>query len=394
MKCFLGASLLLLELVFALVLQGLLAVTQAGAIPAFSRRYQTSCTSCHAPFPRLTERGRGFASNGFVIPRKEDERDYVSSDDDLLHLNGEFPIAVRLDAYGVYDDEGGTSNDYQTPWGVKLLSGGSLAQDIGYYFYFYLSERGEVAGLEDAYVHFNDVFGIPLDVMVGQFQVSDPMMKRELRLTYEDYRAYTFRVGDARTNLAYGRGIMLPLTIEKTRTDIVAITVNGSGLVEAGDDRKYDTESEKNAGLRLTQAIGNDTHVGVFGYWAIERQMGVNNELYYVGPDVGFSVGPVALTGQYLYRRDLNPTFMAAGDNVESNAVVAELLYTPNADRSRVYYTLLYNRIDSDLKETNYETGTVSMSYLLRRNMRLLAEYTRDLEHFDNRVVLGFASAF
>ena len=32
----------------------------AGAIPAFARRYKISCTTCHAPFPRLTSFGAGW----------------------------------------------------------------------------------------------------------------------------------------------------------------------------------------------------------------------------------------------------------------------------------------------------------------------------------------------
>ena len=43
----------------------------AGAIPAFARRYKMSCTTCHAPFPRLKAYGDEFAGAGFVIPEQE-----------------------------------------------------------------------------------------------------------------------------------------------------------------------------------------------------------------------------------------------------------------------------------------------------------------------------------
>ena len=56
----------------------------AEAIPAFARRYKMSCTTCHAPFPRLKAYGEEFAGNGFVIPEEEKDRDYVSAGDDLL----------------------------------------------------------------------------------------------------------------------------------------------------------------------------------------------------------------------------------------------------------------------------------------------------------------------
>lgn len=51
-----------------------------------------------------------------------------------------------------------------------------------------------MAGLEDAYVQFTDVGGSGVSVIAGQFQVSDPLFKRELRLEYEDYQPYRVRV--------------------------------------------------------------------------------------------------------------------------------------------------------------------------------------------------------
>ena len=40
---------------------------QASAIPAFARKYKTTCALCHAPFPRLNAFGAMFAANGFQM---------------------------------------------------------------------------------------------------------------------------------------------------------------------------------------------------------------------------------------------------------------------------------------------------------------------------------------
>jgi hypothetical protein len=61
-------------------------------------------------------------------------------------------------------------------------------------------------------------------------------------------------------------------------------------------------------------------------------------------------------------------------------------------EKSRYFFTGLYNNIDSDFYK--YETATVSFTYLVARNLRLLTEYTRDLELEKNRVVLGVIGAF
>ncbi len=42
---------------------------------------------------------------------------------------------------------------------------------------------------------FNDLFGRDLDLYVGQFQVSDPLFKREIRLPFEDYQIYGAKAG-------------------------------------------------------------------------------------------------------------------------------------------------------------------------------------------------------
>lgn len=366
----------------------------ATAIPAFARRNKISCNTCHAPIPKLKPYGDEFAGNGFIIKENEKARDYITAGDDLLWLNKDFPIAARFDAYAMYDQDQDVDKDLQTPWGLKLLSGGTLYKNIGYYFYFYMSERGEVAGIEDAYVHFDNVFGSDLDIMVGQFQTSDPLMKRELRLTFEDYVIYKTHFGFSGTNLAYDRGVMFVYGVEKTATDLVAMVVNGNGKEEAGADKKFDNDSNKNFGFRINQGIGDILSIGGYYYYGKEASENHENEITYWGPDFNIVVGPLELTAQYLERKDTNPFFAFQSDEYKSKGYIAELIFSPQLDKSRYYFTGLYNKIDSDIVSHNYETATVSATYLVARNLRLIAEYTRDIEYEINRATLGIVSGF
>jgi len=375
-------------------------VTDSSAIPAFARRYKVSCTTCHAPFPHLKPYGDEFAGNGFIMVENEKERDYITAGDDLLWLNKDFPVAVRFDAYALFEDKTEVDKDLETPWGLKFMSGGTLYKNIGYYFYFYLSERGEVAGIEDAYVHFNNVFGTPLDIMVGQFQTSDPLMKRELRLTFEDYVFYKTRFGGATVNLAYDRGIMLVYGIETTGTDLVAMVVNGNGKDEAGEDKKFDDDKYKNFGLRVNQGIGDYLSIGAFFYQGKEKHDDFSGtfmkRIRYGGPDFNLAIGPVEITGQYLIRHDKDDQLkgpFSRGTNF-SQGIIGEVIFAPQLDRSRFYLTGLYNWIDSEFDGFNYETATISGTYLVARNLRLIAEYTRDLQHDRNRFTLGLVSGF
>ncbi|MBD3223309.1 MAG: hypothetical protein GF313_01160 [Caldithrix sp.] len=385
-------------LIVSFVLSMFAFLSEAQAIPAFARKYKISCTTCHTAMPKLKAYGDEIAGNGFIIPEDESKRDYVTAGDDLLLLNRNFPIAARLDLRAVHNSDENTDidTDLQTPWGLKLLSGGAIYKNISYYFYFYASERGEVAGIEDAYIHFNNIFGKELDIMAGQFQTSDPLMKRELRLTVEDYQAYKTPIGYSNTDLTYDRGLMFVYGLTKTSTDIIAMVVNGNGIGEAGGNKIFDDDKYKNLGLRINQGIGDKVSIGGFAYYGKEdirqNQYNGENEVTYLGPDVNVNLGTVEFTGQYLLRTDSEP--MANMEDVETNGIIAEVIYAPQKDKSRFYFIGLYNNVDCDLDAYDYETATLSATYLLARNIRLLAEATRDMHNESNRLVLGVVSAF
>jgi hypothetical protein len=386
------------------VLAVAVAPRQAEAIPAFARQHKISCTTCHAPFPRLKDFGAEFAANGFALPEGENARDFVNTGDDELKLNKAFPIAARMDLYGIYEDQEEVNNDLRVPYGVKLLSGGTVAHNVGYYFYFYMSERGEVAGIEDAYIHFNNLFGANFDIMIGQFQTSDPLMKRELRLTFEDYEVYKTRVGLSQTNLAYDRGLMLTYDIEKTGTGLVGMIVNGNGKAAPEDSATFENDKYKNYGLRLSQNVFQPFRIGYFFYYGNEKGHAEGADDYYKstlvthGPDFTLGNGMFDLNFQYLWREDTNPTFVAQDTDVKTSGILAELVYSPRRDQSDFYFTLMYNQVDSDIDPDqyfhDYESVTISGTYLFARNLRGNIEYTRDVENEFNRVGLGLVSAF
>ena len=391
-----------IKLFLLIVLIIMVSAQSAMAIPAFARRYKYSCTTCHDPFPRLKDYGNEFAGNGFIEPKEERERDYVTAGDDKLWLNRDFPFAIRFDVYGLAETGGDVKLDLQTPYGVKLLTGGTLYKNIGYYMYFYLFERGEVAGLEDAYIHFDNVFKSNLDILVGQFQTCDPLMKRELRLTYEDYHAYKVKIGGSNINLAYDRGLVFAYGIDKTGTDIIATVTTGNGIPEAGADKRFDADPYKNFMVRVAQGIGDHISIGGFYYRGKEDKVvdevltpGLSNTVTYFGPDLVLSLGKFVLTGQYLQRIDSDPLFTGGTlSPVTTHGIVGELVFAPKYDRSNTYWTLLYNRIDSGLDTYDYHTIAFSGTYLIARNLRLIGEYIYDLENPNHMFILGLTSAF
>lgn len=376
------------------------------SIPAFARKYKVSCSTCHAPVPKLKDFGDEFAGNGFVMKDQEPTRSMIDTGDELLLLMREFPVAIRMDAYARLkpDKENGqVQNDLQTPYLIKILSGGRVTNKVSYYFYFFFSERGEVAGVEDAYLHFNDLFNKPFDVMVGQFQVSDPLFKRELRLTFEDYQIYRTKVGFVPSNLTYDRGLMMTYTAP-WGSDFVGEIVNGNGIDPADDHRQFDNDDFKNFVLRWTHGIGL-VRLGAFGYYGeTEHPDSLNNNIMMVvGPDATISAGPFEMNLQYLWRSDDNPLYtdMKPADEIETKGGLAEIIYKPNGDDSRWFLIGLYNKVTSNIVDKlpgqspiEYESVGLTGTYLLGRNLRIMAEYNYDIEFEKNRFTIGFVSAF
>src|ERR1700740_1824390 len=73
----------------------LVSTPKASAIPAFSRKYQTSCATCHSNYPELNDFGEVFKKNGFKFPMDDDS--FVKDPPVLLGAKAQkeaFPNAI------------------------------------------------------------------------------------------------------------------------------------------------------------------------------------------------------------------------------------------------------------------------------------------------------------
>lgn len=395
---------LLFTLLIAFVFS-LLPVNRAEAIPAFARKYKISCSTCHVAIPKLKAYGNEFAGNGFLLPDGEEpKRAYVNTGDETLTLMKELPLAIRFDAYVQAADRDNVKTDLEVPFGLKILSGGPISKHISYYFYFYISERGEVAGVEDALLYFNNIGDTSFDLAIGQFQISDPLYKRELRLTFEDYQIYRVRPGNSQLDLTYDRGFAASYGFD-FGMDVTGMLVNGNGIKAAGEDRLFDLDNNKTYALRLLQGF-DFFSIGLFGATGretISDSVRTDNDIVVFGPDLTIGNDYFEINSQYLFREDDNVYFAPSGaSKTKSEGGFVEFTYMPDADQSLFLFTLLYNYIDSEDNLHDYQTATFSISHMARRNVRVLAEFTYDFvdkeKNVDgprgNRFTIGVVTAF
>ncbi|MGM0496795.1 MAG: hypothetical protein ACQESJ_02670, partial [Bacteroidota bacterium] len=306
-----------------------------------------------------------------------------------------------------YNNSNKGRSDFESPYLMKLLSGGELSEHLSYYFYFYMDERGEVAGVEDAFLMVNNLFNQELDIYLGQFQVSDPLFKRELRLSLEDYKLYTSQIGNSDINLTYDKGMLVELGLN-TGTTIVMEVVNGNGLVEA-QNHVWDKDKYKNYMGRISQSIGDFLSIGGFGYMGKEKLDNNNgdeitNEVLIFGPDMTLSYSDkLELNMQYTLREDseVYPSDQSnSPENFDTQGMLAELIYSPKGNDSDWYLMSLYNRVESDFDPADYQSITFHAGYLVKRNIRFAAEYsfigTNGIVDEENygKFSVGFVSAF
>jgi hypothetical protein len=197
---------------FTLLVLGMLSSTSY-AIPAFSRQYGTSCSTCHVDFPKLNDFGKAFKDAGFKFPK--DDESFIKAPPVLLgapankelfphsiwpgSIPGLPPIGLRYNHFfqvvsnnrnnfNLQDTTGDPANqqfiprtDFQAGF-FSIFMAGNFGSDIAFWVDDDISVGGSGAagGLGDGYLKFVNVgrfLKLPTDALslrVGQFELDLP----------------------------------------------------------------------------------------------------------------------------------------------------------------------------------------------------------------------------
>jgi hypothetical protein len=194
-------------------------VPRTTAIPAFARKYQTSCGTCHNNFPELNDFGEAFKKNGFKFPK--DDETFVKEPPVMLgakalrkvfpkaiypgEIPGSIPIGFRYSGFATYNSKiplaAGQGfvprTDLFTPNTFTVIAAGSMGPTLSWWIDDDISTGGSGAagGLGDGYLKVNDLghyVGLPKDTLnlrFGQFELDLPFSQaRTINLT--DYDIY------------------------------------------------------------------------------------------------------------------------------------------------------------------------------------------------------------
>ena len=376
------------------------------SMPAFARQYNVSCVICHDAFPHLSAYGEQFAAFNYRMPNWRETMADIG--DSQLALPKSLPLAIRAQAYIQGRDEGAdidalagptgadSSFDFQSPYLVKLLSSAPLSEHITFYFYGIFAEKGGNGEtlIEDAWFRHDDVFGTGIGAQLGQFQVSDLMFPREVRLTFQDYYAYRA------AGITYDRGVIFDRGVGPV--DIAVGFVNGSGIEQnfpidspgiRRPDRLFDNDSAKTIFGRVGFDVG-PVAIGLFGLageqrsaaGAVGQATGVRDtDKRILGIDLSGSLFAKAhWYAQALWNQWDDFLDTTPGRDYEWSGGFAGVDYIHN---ERWAFSALYNYADAgdfDGSNTIFEglainSLTFSASYYFMRNLKGVIELNADL---------------
>ena len=163
-------------------------IRDAGAVPSFARKYQTSCLTCHTVYPVLNPFGEAFRRNGYRFPSQKNSVDsdsvkssmvalgqeeykknfpgsvWPASIPDAIPLSVMFNGAVTANMPGT-DAHAAAGNVFT--WGglegeFHLYGAGSFSDTLTYMAQVTITQQGDnsIEGdIETAYLLWNDIVG-------------------------------------------------------------------------------------------------------------------------------------------------------------------------------------------------------------------------------------------
>lgn len=356
---------------FVIVMGAMLAtVPKTSAIPAFSRKYQTSCTTCHSNYPELNDFGEAFKKNGFKFPK--DDESFVKEPPVLLgakaqkeafpgavypgEIPGNLPVAFRYSGNfnwnakqppGVIQNTGFVPRtDLFVPNTFTIIGAGSFGPNLSFWIDDDISTGGSAVdgGLGDGYLKYNDlghVFKLPknaLNVRFGQFELDLPFT--QARSVYpSDYDIYDqssiagalgttnnpFTLGTPQRGIEFGGypnngNFTWSVAIVNGNNDSPAARSTKDVYARVSQRFNLERDAESRSSIQAAGPTGPRDHtsirVGAFYYYGKNQlnldgvlfpDLGLLNEPFYrVGADLRFKYRHLELYGVGMYGHDQN----------------------------------------------------------------------------------------
>lgn len=413
------------------------------AIPAFARKYDSSCATCHVGFPKLNPFGEAFRMNGMQWPDMgEDEHieeEPVSLGSEGYKrvwpkavwpnaIPGTAPVSFRVrQGFNIISNDETSYSEFTLP-ALQIMAAGTMGEDISFYAGAHLFEHGKAGSIDRMYLKFDNMFSnlLPYNALylrIGQFVpelVPFITNHRGLTLTSYAFNTYapstgnSFVAGHVHGAPAFGLesfqvGVEASGII-KQRIRFVLGMINGNGISE--NDDGVDNNSAKDFYYRLGYKLGGIAYDGtfegdVFGQggnnWA-EKSLAIATFGYFgTGVSSNKDVAITRIGADYnLSYRDLNlfgGLITGTDEKYAGETLVEEsysLLFT---EADYMVYPWLIGVLRYEQANRPNESGirrlVPSITALYTVNIKFIVEAPMDLDNSDDRnIQVGLDFAF
>ena len=192
---------------------GVLCPQGASAVPAFARKYQTSCQTCHVAFPALTPFGEAFRWNGYRFPAGTDPS--VSKDQPVSlgadgykklwpkavwpgEVGGVAPVAMVVTSSVAYDHAAKTVNFGGLGSEFEVFGAGTLGEHFSFWASVIFARDGAsiATEMERLNLQIRPFEGPELQFKVGSFEPGLLLVSTHRSLMDQELFALTATVGD------------------------------------------------------------------------------------------------------------------------------------------------------------------------------------------------------
>jgi hypothetical protein len=408
------------------------------AIPAFARKYDSSCATCHTGFPKLNPFGEAFRMNGMQWPDMGED-DHIEEEPVNLGsegykrvwpkavwpnaIPGTAPVSFRVrQGFNIISTTETSYSEFTLP-ALQIMTGGTMGEDISFYAGAHLFEHGEAGSIDRMYLKLNNMFSqlLPynaLHLRMGQFVPEIvPFITNHRGLTLTSYAfntyapstGHSFVAGHVHGAPAFGLesfqvGVEASGII-KQRLRFVLGMVNGTGVEEENNAAKdfYYRLAYKLGGIAYDGTFEGDVFgqggnnwaekslaIGTFGYFGTNYDGTNDVGITRFGVDYNLSYRDINLYGGLITGMD---------EMFESDALTDESYTLIFTEANYMVYPWLIGVLryeQADLEDGDSIKRLVpSITALYTVNIKFIIEAPMDLDNTDDRnIQIGLDFAF
>ena len=374
----------------------LLVTMNAEAIPAFARKTDMACSTCHTAWPALNAFGRQYKEHGYRLGHLEAPTKTITKD---LKWDTDLPLSVML-VGRPYDKKKNGKTLLRALHEVELMIAGPMGDQFSAFVEIEAEDENQVTtgiqlGIPVSAFSYNHSEGLNMQLSWGDNTGFDPYqsytLHRRMTRSTNSVIGQSFggadnggSLGTSRQNISiYGRP--LPKLF-------YGVSLSGDAKTPEGDDGNTVT-------VRLAYDVMPALTIGALTVngtcTAGSTNCTVNRKYSRTGLDIqsevaGFTINAVALSA-----KDDNAT---ATSTAKNNAFYVQALYTVKEGTRTTWAPLV--RFDSYEKSNGTEKVnelTLGANYYLTENVRAMLEYWKkdsNVNPDDDRLTVQVFAAF